>query len=1121
MPRKNCSSKMPKITLTTVLVNCILLFGLFGQSDLHFQHLTNNEGLPSNRINCLFQDSCGFIWIGTDNGVCRYDGQEVLSFYPDSNANSHLVGNAILEFCPKINSDDFWVATNSGLLSFDQDKYSFSEVKVFNNRPKGLSEAIMSMSYDKKGNLWLATFHGIYVYNPEWQLQAHFMAADSTHSLSKNLVTAIACNHNGDMLVGTTKGLQVYDGVNFKRLYIKANMAHIVKIYNDSKGNVWIGTNRRGLFMIKKGDYKNNLLRFNKGNGLLINNRPIDIVEDVDGSFFIADRDGGLVHLNKNLKEVKFYFPDVYKKNSINGSALVALLKDSHHNIWVGSFTSGLNLIDRSRKPIKHYKVNYNPTGLFNNNIRCAFEDSEGTIWIGTKEFGGLSRFNREDGTFKHYVPEKNKPNSLSDANVFSICELNKDILAIGTFRKGLSFFNKRTEKFTHYKPKGESPKTVTNGSIYGLYKDTHGKLWVGTRKGLEVYDPKTKLFTKIPQISGVQCILQENDSLIWLGSYVHGLYLLNMNTKESMRYYVDHKDPRSIGSNVITSLQKDSKGNLWIATNDAGFYILKKGAKHVKRIGANFGLRENTITNLLVDNKDNLWLTTNKGLAKYNPQARELKRFDVLDGLQGVIFEPLSCLKTSKGELLFGGRNGFNIFDPEDITENQNIPNVVISKFMINNREINPHTENSPLTKHIIHTHEIKLKYTRSKIGFEFITLNYSTPEKNHYKYKLEGFEDEWVKSGKKKEATYTNIPPGSYTLRVVASNNDGVWNTNGAILKITIQPLWWQTLVFKISVGLLFIVFCIVVYYLRMYSLTKQKNILQNKVEQRTKEIAEKNIILEQQTTELIQVNAKLKEQQQQVFEQAEELRMQAGTLNVSNQELRELNTTKDKFFSIIAHDLKNPFSAILGYTNLLLMRLDAYDKEKIRYSIRKIDSSAQNLYKLLENLLQWSRSQLDLMKIIPEDIALYDMITEIKMLLHDDLERKNLSLEIVVPEDLTICTDKNVMDTVLRNLIVNAIKFSENGVIKVYTKEREGAVYIYVKDYGVGMSEEVMQGLFKLKRSRTIQGTHGETGTGLGLIICKEFITRCMGEIGVNSKEGEFTEFYFSLPMAMVNA
>ncbi len=711
----------------------------------------------------------------------------------------------------------------------------------------------------------------------------------------------------------------------------------------------------------------------------------------------------------------------------------------------------------------------------------------EKNLWIGYWATG-IAVYDREKNCFKGYHYGSYDSISLAGYNVLKIFEDSKQNIWIGTESDGLSLLNRKNSTFKHY-----SFGDLENAGVNTVYEDKNNRLWIGTEKGLVLFDRETKTYKKFTAKDGLP-----ND--------------------------------------FICAILEDNKGNLWLSTNHG---ISKMAAKEV----------------------------AGKILLKF-------KNYDVLDGLQNDQFNKWSYLKTSNGELIFGGINGITIFHPDRIKENTNLPPIVITGFSIFNKTVPINEIGSPLKVSISETKEISLSYKQSEFSFEFAALDYNCPEKNQYAYKLEGFEKDWNYIGNQRKATYTNLNPGHYKFIVKGSNNDGYWNETGTDLIINILPPWWKTLWFRIFSILLILSSIVLFYYIRMALYRQRQEELTFLVKQRTQELEESNKLLherqaqveeqanelrvkssilleakdlleerqiriEEQSEELKVSNEQLIERQAQIEEQAADLREhseylknvnellmekqqliieQSDQMKKANQQLSILNATKDKFFSIIAHDLRNPFNIVSGFSEILLNKFDQYPPEKVHKLLSMIYMSSKNGSNLLENLLQWSRSQTGSISYMPSNHNLYAISKETLGFLNNDAELKNISIKHLIDPETYIFADENMVKTILRNLISNAIKFTrENGIIELKSDSNEDHVKVSIADNGIGISKDNIEKLFRIDSTFTIKGTANEIGTGLGLIICKEFVEKQKGKIWVESEPGKGSEFSFTLPLA----
>jgi signal transduction histidine kinase len=565
----------------------------------------------------------------------------------------------------------------------------------------------------------------------------------------------------------------------------------------------------------------------------------------------------------------------------------------------------------------------------------------------------------------------------------------------------------------------------------------------------------------------------------------------------------------------------------MWFGTDGRGLNNLNMKTNKFTSFSVKDGLPDKSIKAILEDDDYNLWISTTNGLSKFNPKTRSFHNYDFTDGLQDYSFSSAHC-KSSDGRLLFGGPNGFNIFNPKSFKTNNNPPQVVITDFKVYNSSVAVGQEidgNIILKKTIFDADTIILSHQINIFAIEFAALDFTNPEKNKYAYKMEGFDNQWQNTNaKNRTATYTNLDPGTYTFRVRASNNDGIWNEHGASISITILPPWWKTKWFKLLILLIFISSIYFAYYLRVEMYRKKEKELTVLVRQRTQEISQANNILLERQTRIEEYAEELRTHTENLSEANSLLKAkqilietQAKQLQDTNEQLLVLNSTKDRFFSIIAHDLRNPFHTVSGFAEILINDYKKLSPEKIERFLSLIYTSSLSGHNLLENLLQWSRSQTGRISYSPAKLNLTAIAEETISLLEGNARSKNITLQSLIDQNITVLADENMLKTIFRNLVSNAIKFTpENGTVTIKAASSNLQVEVTVADTGVGIPKENLSLLFRIDATVTTKGTANEAGTGLGLILCKEFIEKHHGKIWVESEEGKGSQFKFTLPL-----
>jgi signal transduction histidine kinase/ligand-binding sensor domain-containing protein len=820
------------------------------------------------------------------------------------------------------------------------------------------------------------------------------------------------------------------------------------------------------------------------------------MAQDQNGMIWIGDRNAeGLSLFDKKMGTFTYCQSQELDPYSLNSNKINYITEDREGNVWVGSIV-GLNKYSPGKSKFKRFYSNPNiENRLSHNNTLCFEESSQGHIWIGT-DGGGLNKYDRKTGLFTSYKHESGNPQSLSSDAIISLHEDHEGTLWIATFNGGLCQF--KNNRFTTYSPIQGDPYSISNINIWYVFEDSKQNLWVGTlNSGLELFDRTNKRFYHYSNHlddpsslcnNSIVSIYEDSQQKLYISTY-NGVSVIDLNAydfkkgRPDLRFYniLHHPNQNSLSSNEVFCVREDLNGDLWFGTMATGIdHLNRKNGKFTNYTTDN-GLAGNSVSAILVDGSNHLWLGTDKGLARFNPQTGKSDIFDQMDGLQNNSLKSWA-IKTSDGEMYFGGPNGFNTFYPDQFTHSQNlhVPTVTITGLRIFNKpvKINEHiNERIILTNDISETKELVLTHRENYFTFEFVALDFRTPEKNNYAYKMEGFDDDWVMSGNRREANYTNLDPGQYTFRVKGSNNDGLWNETGTSLKLTILPPWWESLIFRIGSAFFIILTVTLLVWYRFQSIKKQKIVLERMVTEKTAELQQ------------------------------------------MNQELNELNATKDKFFSIIAHDIKSPFNAIVGFSELLKDNFFVWSEEMKISSVQRIHKASVNLYYLLENLLQWSRTQRGKIEFHPEKIRISKALQDLSDLMNEQAAAKNIRVIVEVNEkNLTAMADRLMLDTILRNLLSNAIKFSHpDGKVHLSAKRENNSVKIEVIDEGTGIPEPLQQRLIDTKTYKSTPGTRNEKGTGLGLILVNDFIARHQGKLGLESKPGKGTRFFFTIPLA----
>ncbi len=1096
--------------------------------DLKFEYITPEDGLSHSTVNCILQDKVGFMWFGTTNGLNKFDGYKLIKYYHNPADSQSIAGDEI-DCILEDRQGELWIGTDRGLSHYNRDLDLFINYRYNENNSNGLSsQRIASLYEDREGRLWVGTLEGgLNCFDRKLNKFIHFLHSGSDlNSLSNNNVYAIIEDNDGNILVGTRGGgLNLLNPATNSIIRFLHNASphsissnDIFSMAKDEQGSIWIGTLGGGLCRINKiSNEEYSFDTFKPQNSDVPRSVILALFIDQKDGVWIGTENGGLDHFNpKNYKYVN-YRHDPNDPNSLNNNSIHSIYKDHTGNLWIGTYTGGVNVVKKYRKKFYTLRnIEGNPNSISYNAVKCFFEDDDGALWIGT-DGGGINIWNRKANVFTHFNMFNTR---MKGDAILAISEDKDKDIWLGGWESGLDIYNRKYKTFTSFSTEKFG---VYNNNIFDILVDRKGRIWIAfANLGFARFDKKsgafhlyTPLNSKLP--SGWVLNLAEDNTGNLLIGHTSGFSIFNPDAETFKNYISNDKDTNSLSNNQINIIIAAHDSTIWIGTINGLNHFNPKTNKFVRLFESN-GLPNDNITGLVEDKHGYIWASTANGIFRLDPISGSCRNYTLTDGLQGNCFIRNSCNETSKGEILFGGTNGFNIFDPDSLLDNPNIPPVVLTDFSIFNKSIKVNKVGSPLKRNISETHEIVLSYKQSVFSFEFVALDYTAPNLNQYSYKMEGFEDEWNYIGTKHSATYTNLNPGKYVFRVKASNNDNKWNETGTFINITITPPYWKTWWFRI-LCVVFILLCLSSYMSFRFRRIKSNNLLLvSLVEERTRELNEKNELLIRQTSDLNETNTILKERQQQVEEQAEELIVQKEELVRVNIELNDLNSSKDKFFSIIAHDIKTPFNSIVGYADTLKESFNEIAEGKKLQIINLLQSTAHNVNDLLENLLQWSRSQRGIIEVYPEKVRLKLQIDYILKLLRNSAEEKDLTFEfIMADEEIFVNADVRMLHTILRNLINNAIKFSHRGgIIKVLVEIVNNKAEIKIIDYGIGMSDEVLDKIFQIDSYFTREGSNKERGSGIGLILSKEFIEKHGSKIWIESKEGKGTTILFTLPV-----
>jgi signal transduction histidine kinase/ligand-binding sensor domain-containing protein/CheY-like chemotaxis protein/AraC-like DNA-binding protein len=1069
------------------LIILILPLTLWSQKpELRFQHINTDNGLSHGFVRAVLQDSEGYAWFATPNGLNRFDGYDMV-VYKNDPQNQYSLSSSNILMLFEDSRKNLWIGTSEGINLYVRAENRFVRF------PETADGFINSIIEDSEHNLWVSARTALYQYQPSH----HKFTKYELHGVDLN-ITCLFEDSQHNFWLGMLNYVALLDRDKHEvTLLDTLQMANVGCIYEDSKKNLWFGS--KGLGILKWETSGHQVKRYRR----LMNNKqdiPSDVVlainEDDLGNVWIGTENAGLIIYDPASDSFHQHLNNPSNEESLSFNSVYAIHFDHHKNTWLGTF-KGVELLKQNK--FNHISADYfNKNGLPSNNILSFCEDHTGDLWIGT-DGGGLVSYDRSTGRCKNFRHDANDPLSLGSNAVTYIYEDRQKNLWVGTWGGGLNLMNRRTGKFKRFMPDYGNKNTIENENIIHIYEDRRDNLWIGTGSGINLLDRKDFSFTHFSFLNTMMSsfpgdVLEDHRGNLWVGAS-DGLCIFNRDTKAIKTFVQNEKDSASLSNNVVHTLYEDRKGNLWIGTL-RGLNVLNRSNNTFKSFLEKDGLPSESIYGIVEDAEGFLWLSTSNGISKFDPVNKVFKNYNVDDGLQGNEFKLNAFYRLKNGEILFGGGNGFNIFDPSAIEDNFIVPPVIITDFRIFNKPVSVDSLDSPLKKHISQTTELVLSHKHDVISFDFAALSFLSPENNQYAYKLEGFEEDWNYVGNKREATYTSLDPGEYVFKVKASNNDGVWNESGTSLKIIITPPFWQTWWFRIiAVAVITLVIHLVI-RLRVRRYKNQKRVLEEIVNHKTREIINKNDALEK-------TNHELSKQKEEIL--------------VMSRQVKEADARKLNFFANISHEFRTPLTLILGPTTNLIQK--TLSNPQLSDELMVINRNANRLLFLVNELMDFHKLDNDQMKIQVMKTDLIGFFSEVVYSFEEIAHLKDIELSFL-PNGAHFMTwfDHQKLEIILYNLISNAFKFTPAGgkiTLKLFINTDPAEMEIVVEDDGIGIEEEKLTYIFN--RYYQVDAPNAQYhGTGIGLAHTKELIELMDGKIKVFSRPGKGTAFIINLPL-----
>ena len=844
----------------------------------------------------------------------------------------------------------------------------------------------------------------------------------------------------------------------------------VSSLYEDSRGRLWIGS-VPGLSVFDADRkrirhfhhrYQSERYGWGEATGLL---------EDRAGRIWVSTH-SELMRFDPEAGAFRYFRHDPLDPGGINSNSPTALFRDRSGLLWIGTNGFGINVHDPKAGRFRTFRRpgdrSYRNSGF---SVYTLFEDGDGDVWIGA---GVLYRWNRATGEFRSFETSSDRPDDFGNTSVWSIVEEPPGFLWVGT-HQGLYHYEIATGRHRQFSHSPDDPDGLPGKEVYGVHRSRNGSLWVVTGSHLATLsDPEAGRFRSyrynVESTSGrwtFPSMYEDTSGVLWFGSN-QGLVRFDPDTEAMRHYRHDPLSPAGLGHDVVRSLLPDPREPgryLWIGTAGGGLHRMDLEEEVFTRFTVKDGLPNDVVYGILPDDDGHLWMSTNEGLSRFDPITGVFRNYDADDGLQGDEFNSGAYVRSRSGELFFGGLYGFNYFHPGRVEDNPHVPEIAVTGFRRNNRPETVRDSGTVLTKAISEADTLRLSYRDDVLAFDFAALDFSSPSKNRYAFRMLGFNDTWVEAGATRSAIYTNLPPGSYTFQVKGSNNDGVWNEEGTSLEVLVASPWWRS---SWAYGMYGLLALGALYGLRRYELNRLR--------------LESRLAVEQ---------------------------LEAA-------KLRELDRARSRFFADVSHEFRTPLTLVLGPLEDLLSGLHGEMAEPARRQVELARRSAARVLELINQILELARLEAGRTPLRARPLDLGAFVESVAGRFAPLAEREGLDFGVAVPsERLVVYADPEQMDTVLSNLLSNAMKFTPaGGTVRIAVESGGSNARVSVRDDGPGIPAARLPYVFDRFHRGEDPSASREPGTGIGLAVAREIVELHGGSLRVESEEGFGSSFVVDL-------
>jgi len=1075
--------------------------GALAQTDEYqFARYSAERGLSHNQVNCFFKDRQGFVWVGTADGLNRFDGYSFKIFKHDP-ADSTTISDHNINAIFEDPEGYLWINTRKGYNIYDPSTESMDRNPGKAAKRLGLKDTDFSrIIKTKSGDYWISHNKlGLLKYVTSRKLLLKIKYRPQTDSLDvgkrlPSIVSDFNEDDRGNLWVVYDDGFLVRMDVstfkvNYKSTLLKnKNLGRSLnhRVLVDQDGEPWVYV-IKALFGVFYFDLKKNaLVTANTATtGFKLSNNIVSaIVSGPDGRLWVGTDHGGINILDKHKKEVSNLLYNENDPRTISQNSILTLYKDATGMIWAGTFKKGFcNYHKNIFKFSLFHHLPSSPESLPFDDVNVFAEDRKGNVWVGSNG-GGLIYYDRKDNSYRQYKNIPGDQSSLSNNVIVSLFLDKSEVLWIGTYFGGLNSFDGKT--FNRYLNRPTDSTSLIDDRVWEIYEDSQNRLWVGTLgNGLDLFDRKSKVFrhhrpyaTNSVRSDYISALIEDQEGTLWVGT-ANGIDVLKRGSVQFVHYMHIAGNPKSLSSDAVTSLARDSLGNIWIGTSE-GLNMYDRNNNAFISYYSRDGLPDNSVLTIVVDNRQNLWLGTPKGLVHFKitkrsgtvPTAFEVQTYNEVDGLQGRGFNENAALRLGSGELLFGGANGFTVFSPEKISEAPVNTKVVLTDFQIFNRNIRPGERlngERVLARSISLTDKVVLQYSQNVFTIEFAALNFLHADKNHYLYTMEGFNDQWFEADNNtRKVTYTNLDPGTYFFKVKMKSGEA--STERTLEVEILPPFWWTywayLLYFLLAIGAL---------------------------------LGARWILVERE-----RMNFRLEQERREA------------------QQLHELDLMKIKFFTNVSHEFRTPLTLMLTPLENLLKSIQA--DHSVHKQLSLVHRNAKRLFNLVTQLLDFKKLEVEQADFRPEKGEIVQFVREIAHTFSDLSERKHIRYTFASEVESRYADfDQDKLSRIMYNLLSNAFKFTpEGGQVTVRTQvvSQNGKenFEIRVADSGIGIPQEALSKVFDRFYQHPLPDHVVNQGSGIGLSITSEFVKMHQGSIVAESVEEQGSTFIVTLPLSV---